>query len=263
MTAMLPDANIIDSFREKVSREVEIEPDGINRYLVYTPFLFDDGDHFVVVLRRENDRWVLSDEGHTLMHLSYSDDEFLRGNREKMMSEALSIHGVENRVGELLVSFSNEAFGDNLFSFLQALTRVSEDARWNQERVKSTFWEDFKAVLEEAIPSMPKTYEYHDPQNDPDGNYRVDCFIPNADKKKDGKPLHVYAIKNDNSCREATISIMHHERLGSKFNSVVIYQDQTAINRRAVAQLTDVSMKQFSSLGERKRIADFFKETLC
>ena len=43
----------------------------MDRYQVFTPFLFDDGDHLVIVLKRNNSHWVLSDEGHTYMHLTY------------------------------------------------------------------------------------------------------------------------------------------------------------------------------------------------
>jgi len=56
-------------FREKVCAQIRLMLEGVQRFRVFTPFLFDDGDHLVIVLRREHDRWLLSDEGHTYMHL--------------------------------------------------------------------------------------------------------------------------------------------------------------------------------------------------
>lgn len=63
--------DIIKEFKESACGEIELASEGLNRYLVSVPFSFTDGDHYVVVLRREGDKWVLSDEGHTFMHLSY------------------------------------------------------------------------------------------------------------------------------------------------------------------------------------------------
>ena len=52
----------------------------MNRFLVFTPFTFDDGDHLAIVLKRYDKHWFLSDEGHTYMHLSY---ELTMGSSER------------------------------------------------------------------------------------------------------------------------------------------------------------------------------------
>ena len=57
-------------FKEKVDNQVHIQSEGKDRYRVFTPFIFEDGDHFSIILKKEDGGWVLSDEGHTLMHLS-------------------------------------------------------------------------------------------------------------------------------------------------------------------------------------------------
>ena len=50
-------------FHQKVSAKVRLATEGMERFRVFTPFLFDDGDHLVIVLKKEGARWVLSDEG--------------------------------------------------------------------------------------------------------------------------------------------------------------------------------------------------------
>jgi len=57
-------------FKEKVCDRIHLVSEGMNRYQVFTPFQFEDGDHLVIVLKRENSHWLLSDEGHTYMHLT-------------------------------------------------------------------------------------------------------------------------------------------------------------------------------------------------
>ena len=40
-------------FRRKVGEGVRLAGEGVNRYRVFTPFLFEDGDHLAVVLKQE------------------------------------------------------------------------------------------------------------------------------------------------------------------------------------------------------------------
>ena len=61
---------IEQDFHRKVSQKIRLSAEGIDRFRVFTPFLFDDGDHLAVVLKKERTRWVLSDEAHTFMRLN-------------------------------------------------------------------------------------------------------------------------------------------------------------------------------------------------
>ncbi len=84
--------DIIRAFKESACGDIELASGGINRYLVQVPFTFTDGDHYVVILRQEGQKWILSDEGHTFMHLSYElrEREFEAGNRRKIIDEVLT-----------------------------------------------------------------------------------------------------------------------------------------------------------------------------
>src|SRR5690606_41440855 len=72
--------------------------------------------------RRSSDL-ELSDEGHTYMHLTYEleSSDLLKGTRQKIISNALSMFSVQERDGELWVAISNGNYGDALYSFSQAL----------------------------------------------------------------------------------------------------------------------------------------------
>ena len=61
--------SIEQDFIDKVSAKVQVLPDGRDRFRVFTPFRFDDGDHIAILLKKEQGRWLLSDGGHTSMHL--------------------------------------------------------------------------------------------------------------------------------------------------------------------------------------------------
>ena len=169
-------------FKEKVCSQVNLVREGVNRYRVLNPFLFDDGDHLSIVMKRENDEWVLSDEGHTYMHLSYDldDADLQKGTRQKIISNVLSFFEVLDRQGELVMPVRDDLFGDTLFSFAQALLKVFDVGYLSRERVVSTFLEDFKTFMQETLPAGRLTFDWSDAVKDPNGMYKVDCRVSNG-----------------------------------------------------------------------------------
>jgi len=245
------------TFQERICQEIELEQQGVDNYAVYTPFMFDDGDHFVVVLRKSPEGWYITDDGHTFMHLSYSDVDFLAGSRGKFIEESLAAHGVENKAGELRIAVPGDSFGDALYSYLQAIGRVATVTQWRQERIASTFLEDFTDLLHSLIPDNRAVYEWHHSEKDPDANYSVDCRINGRTK-----PCFVFGVHSDAKCSHATITCLMFERWGMQFQGIVLFEDQTQISRKPLAQLSNVIDKQFSSLGDRDRIATYFDQIL-
>ena len=120
--------NIEHDFHEKVSTKIRLVAEGMDRYRVFTPFLFEDGDHLAIVLKKTDTRWVLSDEAHTYMHLTYDLDEkdLQHGTRQKIISNVLSTFRIEDREGELVLEVQDERYGDALFSFVQALLKIAD-----------------------------------------------------------------------------------------------------------------------------------------
>jgi hypothetical protein len=63
--------------------------------------------------------------------------------------------------------------------------------------------------------------------------------------------------------RDATITLLQFEKWGLAFRSLAIFKDQEQINRKVLARYSDVSEKQFSSLGaNRERIKKYLEEAL-
>lgn len=249
--------HIANDFNEKVSDTVRLHEEGVNRYRVFTPFTFDDGDGFSIVLQKNGDGWLLSDEGHTFMHISYEMDmdALQKGNRAELLDSVLTNFGISESDGSLELRFEPEEAGNALYTYLQALTKITDLSYLNREIVKSTFIEDFKQTMESELPDGCYTFDFHFEEHDPKKSYPVDCFVNSMEV-----PLLIFAIQSDDKCRDVTINLHQYERWGIPFRSLAIFENQTDINRKVLARFSDVSDKQFSNLvSNRERIHNYLE----
>ena len=245
-------------FQEKVSEMVRLESEGIQRYRVFTPFRFDDGDHLVIVLKKEDSQWLLTDEAHTFMRLTYDVEakDLHKGTRQKIISNALSEFHIETRSGELIQYIRNEEYGISLYSFVQAILKLSNVSFLSRERIRSTFKDDFRALLTETVPEERLIFDWTESDYDPDGKYSIDCRINGSPK-----PLFIQALASDGATRDATITFLNFEKWDIRFRSLAIFEDQEIISRKVLSRFTDICDRQFSSLtANRDRIQLFLSE---
>lgn len=243
---------VIASFRERVCREIDLVPEGLDRYLVSTPFEFDDGDSLQIVLQRREGKWMLTDEGHTFMRLTYDIDEgdLNRGTRQRIIANALSPFGIEDRDGRLVLPVPDERFGDALFSFVQGILKIADVSYLSRERVVSTFQDDFREFLAGVVPEGKLAFDWCHQHHDPRGIYKADCRVETADR-----PMFVYGLHADGRTRDATISLLQYEKWGLPFTSLAVFENQQSIGRHVLARFTDVCDRQYSSLsGNTERI---------
>ena len=252
--------SIEQDFIEKVSEKIRIVPDGKERFRVFTPFRFDDGDHISIVLKKEQGDWVLSDEGHTYMHLTYdiSEKKLFSGTRERIISNALDTFNVEDRFGELIFRVQDDRFGDALYSFAQALVRMGDVLCLSKEYVQPTFIDDFHSLLNEHIPVSQIDPNWHSKELDSQGKYTVDCRINGL-----SKPLFVYALSNDDRIRDATIALQKFLSWDINFSPMGIFKDRDDTNSKVRARFDDVCQVQFPNMEvNRNEIVDYITERL-
>lgn len=255
-------ATLTKDFRSRVCEQIDLEPEGEGRFLVKSPFRFEDGDHYVITLKNEGNRWILSDEASTIMHLSYwldaEDATKLGGKRREIIDSSLAAYLVQNRDGELIIPVKEDRFGDALFNFVQALTKVTDISFLSREIVRSTFMEDLKEFLIRTVGENRLQIDWTDPQRDPAGVYPVD-FRVNGMKR----PLFIYGLPNEEKVSLATISLLTFEKWRLPFKSIGVYEEQEKIQPKPVARFTDAVEKAYSSLrGNEERLGEYLKRNM-
>jgi hypothetical protein len=255
--------SVRDDFKSRVCEQIDLEQEGEGRFLVATPFRFEDGDHYVIVLKKEGERWILTDEASTLMHLSYwMDDKQLEPgavtNRKEIMDGSLSSYSVQNRGGEFIIPVVESRFGDALFNFIQALTKVSDISFLSRERVLSTFMEDLMSFIKEHVDNTRLVFNWKDQERDPKGNYTVDCHI-NSMKR----PLFVYGVPSETKANLAALSLLKFTTWDVPYQSLGVFEDQEELDPKPVARFTDAVEKSFSNLpGNKDAIRRYLDKAL-
>lgn len=220
-------------FIDSISTEIELVPDGRDRFYVYTPFRFNDGDHISIILKKESEGWVLSDEGHTYMHLTYDIDEqqLFRGIRQDIISRALSAFGVKDRDGELILEIRGTGYGRALYAFAQSLVKITSVTSISRKHThRKTFMSEFKDMMYSVASKDRIELDWFHEKHDPEGKYKVDCRINGM-----RTPLFIYALSTDRKVNQATIALYEFKAWKlPNFCSVGIIRDRTKVSRKSI-----------------------------
>ena len=239
--------NIKYEFITKVGSKISLVEEGKERFRVLSPFQFDDGDQLVIVLKRVDDRWILSDERHTLRHMTYEIDEKLlfKGTRGQIIGNALSMFDIENHNGELWLDVSDGNFGDAFFDFVQSILKITDISYLSKVQTRSPFLQDFHSLLLNHIGSEKTHFDWIDSDNDKKAVFKVDCKI---DCEKE--PIFAYAINNDNKTRDVTIALHQFNAWGIEYRPLGIFEGRKKPGISVLERFTHVCDEYFTGINQ-------------
>ena len=242
---------------ERLCEDVRVEPRPDGALMLRTRFQFPDGDRFPIHLSEASASGIrLSDQGHTLMHLSYEHDidMFMDGTRGMLLERIMGESGLYWNGGAFCLDTAPERLPEAIFRFGQALTRIYDLTFLSRSNVGSTFYDDLADLLFRLVDEARIQRDY-----EPD--------VPNAeaypvDYRIEGKgdvPLFLYGVPNRDKARLTTIMLSYFHRHALPFESILVFENQTEIPRLDLARLSDVGGDMISSLESRE---DFDRKLL-
>ena len=212
-----------------------------------SPFTFPDGDHYPIYLSETTAGSVmLSDRGHTLMHLSYEHDvdAFYDGTRAVLREQIVRESDIDEDNGVFTAETSPDRIADTVFMFGQALTKIHDLIFLSRERVTSTFYEDLKVLLFGMIDEETIQPDFVPPGVPNGDDYPVDYRL----EGREGSSIFLYGVPNRDKARLTTIMLSHFLLNDLAFESIIVFEDQQQIPRRDLARLTNVAGTAVASL---------------
>jgi len=233
---------------ESLHTEIDVRKRGLSDYRIDAPFYFADGDALKIILRSEpGNSWSLTDEGHTLMYLSYHDTEINNSPaRQLLLDKILSSHFMECQGGRLVMpDVRIEDIAAAVFTFAQGILKVGDMTLWKRERVRSMFMENFRAAASVSAADRECVFDYRELTHDPHGLYVVDCYIIGRNNLR----FFLYAAHTNEKAKDSMVSMYHYnQRLERKPFFCAVFNDEEELSRKTRDQVADIADKTISSL---------------
>ena len=223
--------NAVELLREQFNSHVALREKRPGVMQLVAPLFHEDGDMMDIFLDLPRngstaplEQIRISDHGLTLMRLSYSFD-IDTPNKERIFHRILAENGVSEENGEFFIEAPAASLYTALLQFSQAVSKVC-NMRYFKREVLASLFEELLAEFVQAELQRFKPGQTIFPISDRD-DLEVDwAFVPN------GVPLYLFALKDANRGRLATISCLEFQRNNLKFKSIAVHEDIDKLGRK-------------------------------
>ena len=115
---------------------------------ITTPYLDRHNDYLQIYAKRQNGKYLLTDDGYTLEDLQQSGCKLESSKRQALLKVTLNGFGVQLNEGRLEVNASTENFALRKHNLIQAMLAVNDLFYLAEPMVASLFYEDVVAWLD-------------------------------------------------------------------------------------------------------------------
>lgn len=216
---------LMEEVRGSICSGYDIEEVGDGEYLIHTDMYYDDGDEFHIVLSVDDDGCTLTDEGHTMMWLSYDNYNFTE-TRRRLLEGILGQNDVHLDGGRLTkAARSPSEVGAALSSMVQAIMQVSNLRYLTKSNVTNTFLEDIRSAFIDS--SIKGICEFGRKIPVAGGNViEPDVYISVDD------PVLVFGAYNSERAKEVFINLLLTKDLVRRYRTVVVIDSDSDISQK-------------------------------
>ncbi|MCL2147886.1 MAG: DUF1828 domain-containing protein [Methanomassiliicoccaceae archaeon] len=254
---------ILEVIQKSVCSGVEIEEKGIDRYVVHTDFTYPDGDEIRIILKKQDGQWIFTDEGHTLMWLSYEDLYITaESKRSDLLARTLAYNHAEIVDGRICVKFKESEIRGAIHSMIQAIIQIADLIYTTRENIRGTFVEDMHASFTACLKEIGKERKSETNKiikNKAGEPYNVDIYIEATE------PILVFAVNSKDRCQEATIAIITLATEDQmKFTSLFVIDEEAEIPQITKDRAISRADKAFIGLLNMKAgLPRFLDKNIC
>ncbi len=220
MTQMLED------IKKSVCANYSFDEIGINEYLVHTDMYYDDGDELHIVMKINPTGIMLTDEGHTLMWLSYEEFNFT-DTRTKLLNKFIDQNNVTLSDGRIQVEVdAPEHVGSALSSLIQVMLQVACLRNFSRSNVVNSFMEDVLSTFRNSDLAGRCEYRKKIPANNGDV-IEPDIFISQKER-----PVLLFIAGGPERAKEVVINLFLVQNLNKGYRTVVVIDDNSGISKK-------------------------------
>ncbi len=227
-----------DGFNDHVGLR-EVRP-GVFKLLI--PVFHEDGDMIDVFVEPQGDTVRISDEGLTLMRLSYTYD-IDTANKRKIFERILSDYGLQEADGLVYTDAEPGWLCPAVLRFTQAVAKICNMRAFRREVVRSLFYEMLQEFVEDSL------QDYGPVQNTHPLPYREELEV-DYEFSKLIQPAYLFGVPNRDKARLATIACQGFQLQGLKFRSVAVHESFEGLPSKDRLRVTSALDKQFISLDD-------------
>ena len=195
---------------------------------------YDDGDELHIVMKKIPTGIMLTDEGHTLMWLSYEDFNFT-DTRKRLLDKYIDQNNVRLDDGRIHVEAdSPEHVGPALASLIQAMLQVACLRNLSRTNVVNSFAEDVRSAFSNSNLAGRCVYGKRIPVDNGDF-VEPDIFI-DLDS-----PVLLFIAGGSERAKEVVINLMLVKQLDTRYRTVVVIDDDSNISKKDRERLVNTA----------------------
>lgn len=245
---------VIEDIRKSICAEFYFDEIGINEYLVHTDAYYDDGDELHIVMKIASDSILLTDEGHTLMWLSYEDFNFT-DTRMKLLNKYIDQNNVTLDNGRIQVKVDTpKHVGPALLSLTQSMLQIASLRNLNRNVVASTFMEDVLSTFRNS--DLAGICDYKKKISAGNGDFiEPDIFI------NDKRPVILFIAGSSERAKEVAINLLLMQKMNEKYRTIVVIDDDSGISKKDRERLVNYAERPIMGMDSVLSITESFIKT--
>lgn len=235
--------NISTIFDKTPAQRFQLSEKRTGIYQLIAPLFHEDGDMMNIYLSDAgNGQIMLSDEGMSLMRLSYTFD-LDTDNKVKLFEKTLAERHATNDDGNICMVVPETRIYPAIMEYSQLINTVCNFDLLSRENVSNLFYDSLHEILESTIfdKHSYKQNAYISGYND----MNIDYLFENGDRP----PLCLFGVKDTNKAQQVTICCLQLAKYKIPFRSAAVFEDMDkGVTKFARNSLVNTVGKTFTDL---------------